>query len=336
MESRKHVSAGIRTTGIQLMGLVYSSLCLSLLLAACSVEEQATAAPNSAQEPPDRIGAIPEGAIKYSPEQDAYPPVLHSNEFLDPVPMRGPINTAGAEDSPFISPDGSILLFFFTPDVDVPVEEQLLDSVTGIYLSYRVDESWGQPERVVLQDEGKLALDGCGFFDGRTLWFCSAREGYTGVGWFKADYGDGAWRNWRPAEFDPSYEVGELHIYQDELYFHSRRPGGQGEMDLWMSKSVEGVWQLPVNQEALNNGVSDGYPFVTVDGRELWFTRWYQGTPAVYRSERVNGAWNEPELIVSQFAGEPTLDPEGNLYFVHHFYEDGEMIEADIYIAKRK
>jgi hypothetical protein len=41
-------------------------------------------------------------------------------------------------------------------------------------------------------------------------------------------------------------------------------------------------------------------------------------------------------LIISQFAGEPTLDSQGNIYFVHHFYKDGEMIEADIYIAHRK
>jgi hypothetical protein len=41
-------------------------------------------------------------------------------------------------------------------------------------------------------------------------------------------------------------------------------------------------------------------------------------------------------LIISQFAGEPTLDAEGNLYFVHHFYLDGKQIEADIYVAYRK
>jgi hypothetical protein len=46
--------------------------------------------------------------------------------------------------------------------------------------------------------------------------------------------------------------------------------------------------------------------------------------------------WQPPELIISQFAGEPTLDDEGNLYFVHHFYQDGEMIEADIYLAEKK
>jgi len=30
------------------------------------------------------------------------------------------------------------------------------------------------------------------------------------------------------------------------------------------------------------------------------------------------------------------LDSNGNIYFVHHFYKNGEMIEADIYVAYRK
>jgi rhamnogalacturonyl hydrolase YesR len=80
----------------------------------------------------------------------------------------------------------------------------------------------------------------------------------------------------------------------------------------------------------------DGYPYISSDGKELWFTRTYMGTPAVLRSLKVNGIWSEPEMIVSQFAGEPTLDDEGNLYFVHHYYEDNVMIEADIYVAYRK
>lgn len=60
-------------------------------------------------------------------------------------------------------------------------------------------------------------------------------------------------------------------------------------------------------------------------------------SPAVYRSKKVSDEWQEPKLIVSQFAGEPTLDNNGNLYFVHHFYSNAtKMIEADIYVAYRK
>jgi len=35
-------------------------------------------------------------------------------------------------------------------------------------------------------------------------------------------------------------------------------------------------------------------------------------------------------------ATEPSLDNEGNTYFTHHFFRDGVMLEADIYVAYRK
>jgi hypothetical protein len=86
----------------------------------------------------------------------------------------------------------------------------------------------------------------------------------------------------------------------------------------------------------VNSAADESRPFITGDGSELWFTRYYQGTPAVLRSRRLGSAWQPPELIVSRFAGEPTLDALGNLYFVHHFYAGGVMREADIYVARRK
>jgi hypothetical protein len=103
-----------------------------------------------------------------------------------------------------------------------------------------------------------------------------------------------------------------------------------------MLTRVGGQWTNPVNVTAVNTVATESRPYVTPDGNELWLTLGYQGTPAVVRSRRVAGQWQEPEMIVSQFAGEPTLDAAGNLYFVHHFYEDGVMKDADIYVAYRK
>jgi hypothetical protein len=80
----------------------------------------------------------------------------------------------------------------------------------------------------------------------------------------------------------------------------------------------------------------EGWPYISSDGEELWFTRFYLGTPAIFRSLKTADGWDEPELIISQFAGECTLDDEGNIYFVHHYYEDNVMIEADIYVAYKK
>ncbi len=288
----------------------------------------------------ERESKIPSNATKVTPEADLYPPKLHSDSWKKPVPLPSTINTAGAEDSPFVTPDGNTLYFFFTPDVKVPVEKQLLDGVTGIYVSKKVNGSWSKAARVVLQDQGKLALDGCWFVQDNSAWFCSAREGYTGVNLFTAEFRDGKWTNWQYAgdKLNKEYKTGEMHITADgkELYFHSDRSGGKGQLDIWVTGKVNGEWQQPENVKAVNTAENEGWPYVSQDGKELWFLRTYSGTPAIFRSKKIDGEWQEPELIISQFAGEPSLDNAGNIYFVHHYFKDGKMIEADIYVAEKK
>jgi hypothetical protein len=287
----------------------------------------------------ERMQSLPADVVKITPELDNYPPKLHSAEYHTPVPLPWPVNTAGAEDSPFVLPDGKTLYFFFTPDVRVPVGQQLLDGVTGIYQSKKMDGgAWSEPARVVLNDE--ISLDGAVFIRDNVMWFASARVGYTGVNWFTAELIGEKWQNWKYAggQFPASYEVGELHFTADwnELYFHSGRAGGKGRYDIWVTRLVNGQWQEPENIPAVNSAEYDGWPYVSQDGNELWFNRTYLGTPSIFRSLKVNGQWGTPELIVSQFAGEPTLDNAGNLYFVHHYYRDNVMLEADIYYAARK
>jgi hypothetical protein len=284
--------------------------------------------------PVDRESRIPDESVKMSPETDSHPPEVYSQDYQEPVPVLGQVNTAGAEDSPFITPDGSTLYFFFTPDVNVPVQQQVIDSVTGIYVSRRVGDVWQEPDRVVLENPGEASGDGCEFVQGDVMWFCSVREGYTGVHWFTAKYTDGAWGNWKLADFDPKFKVGELHISSDgaELYFGSDRTGGKGGLDIWVSKLVNNAWQEPVDVEAVNTADDEGWPALNPAGNELWFSRNY----GIWRSKLVDGAWQEAQLIISPLSGEPSIDQEGNVYFVHHFYVDDRMIEADIYVAAKR
>ena len=288
-----------------------------------------------------RAQSLPGDAVKMTPQTDPHPPILHSDEYAAPIPVSGGINTAGAEVSPFVIPDGSTMYFFFTPDVRVPVEKQLLDGVTGVYVSHRSGDTWSEAERVILQKAGKLSLDGAVAIDGDVMWFASAREGnYRGVDMWTARWRDGAWANWRNAGelLNAHYQIGEVHPSADgtALYFHSDRPGGKGGYDIWVTTRSTGDWTTPVNIQAVNSADTDGWPFVSESGGELWFTRTYMGTPAIFRSVFGPTGLSEPELIVSQFAGEPTLDRDGNLYFVHHYFRDNQMLEADIYIAARR
>ena len=299
-------------------------------LAACAGATQ-TPAP-----PPDRESRIPPEQVKITPEQDVYPVKSLTGEYADPIPLPYPVNTAGGEDSAFIMPDGDTLYLFFTPNISAPLEQQVVDGVTGIYAFRKEAGAWGTAERVLLQEPGKAALDGCGFVLGEKMWFCSAREGYTGLHWFTAERIGGVWQDWREDDFPAEYEVGELHITADgrELYFHSSREGGLGGYDIWVSENVEGEWLPPVNLAAVNSPQDDGWPFVSPDGAELWFTR-MAGYSELWRSRRVGGEWGAPVRMFAPFAGEASTDYEGNVYFTHHFYKDNVMLEADIYVAAR-
>jgi len=286
--------------------------------------------------PVNRLDSIPTNQAKQSPETDVYPPKSLTNEYTDPVPLPSPVNTAGAEDSAFIMPDGNTLYVWFTPDPSIPAEKQVNDGVTGIYVSHKQANNWSEPERILLQHPGKLALDGCEFVLGNIMWFCTAREDYTGLHWFTAELKSGTWQGWQLADFKAEYEVGELHIAANgnELYFHSSRPGGRGGYDIWVSQKFSDDWQEPVNLEIINSDYIDGWPFVTQDGNELWFTRSI-GAPELWRSLKVDGEWTQPEKMFGPFAGEASLDNAGNVYFTHHFYKDDVMLEADIYISTK-
>lgn len=316
-------------------------ICVSIvLLVACGSatkslpEQQATEVPTIAIPTMERTQKIPATAVKMTPGNDKNPPLIYSAEYESPVPVPGLVNTSGAEDSPFITPDGKTLYFFFTPDVKVPVEKQIVDGVTGIYVSHKVNGEWIKAERITLQDPRKPALDGCEFVQGDVMWFCSTRETFTGIHWFTAEYANGIWQGWKLADFDPTFQVGELHFSADgtKLYFGSERPGGKGGLDLWISHLVGGEWQPPINLSAVNTADSEGWPALNPAGDELWFTRNY----GIWRSKNVNGEWQPAELVVSPLAGEPTLDEDGNLYFVHHYFTNDQMIEADIYVSYKK
>jgi hypothetical protein len=286
---------------------------------------------------PSRYSKIPDDLIKILPEDDLNPPVSESDEYYDPVTVPGLVNTPGGEDSSFILPNGDTLYFFFTPDVGVPVERQIVDEVTGIYKSTLIGGEWSESARVLLQDSDKLAVDGCEVVVGDTMYFCSAREGYTGLHWFKAELKDDKWINWVCVDdwmktFE--YEVGELHFSADlkTLYFHSSRGGGKGGYDIWVSEWDNGEWGYPVNLEIVNSMGNEGWPCLSPDETELWFSRDY----GVWRSKLVDGEWSMPERMFFPLAGEPTVDSEGNVYFTHHFFDGDVMLEADIYVAYKK
>lgn len=298
----------------------------------------------TATEAPSRQEAIPLGVVKVLPAADAHPPVAAPG-WSQPEPLPGPVNTPGGEDSPFITLEGDEFYFFFTPDVNIPAEKQLADGVTGIWRSSMGANGWQEPQRVRLAPPGEAHLDGCPFVLGKQMIFCTVRQSSNGLRLFEAQWQDGAWGNWQDwsQRFPASYEVGEMHISADGrwLVYGSPRPGGMGGFDLWLAEKVGDTWGEPLNLGApVNTPGDENRPYLSPDGGVLWYDSssrsGYPG-PAIFRSVRLpDGSWSEPEEIISQFAGEPSLSADGRaLYFTHHFFSPdlSQMIEADIYVS---
>jgi hypothetical protein len=292
----------------------------------------------------DRYSKIPADARKGTPATDPFPPRLVSAEYEDPVPMPGPVNSKGGEDSPFITPDGGEFYFFFTPDVRVPVERQLLDSVTGIWFCRLEGGQWTEPERVILTDD--LAMDGCEVVFGDTMWFASVRTGnYGEIDWYIAVRREGRWTDWRNAgpQVNEDLRPGEMHISSDHRTMYHHKVNQYGGLDICKSERTAAGWGAPENLGPnVNTAKDEGWPFLSSDMKELYFTAWNDSFagPCIYRSRLDSlGQWGRRERIVQQFAGEPTLDDAGNLYFTHHYYTGGDssrMLEADIYMCRKK
>ncbi len=318
-----------------------------MMVALVLVCAAACAAPPAAAPSLGRAQAIPAAAAKVRPAEDAWPPRVAPG-WSAPEPMPGPINTAGAEDSPYPTHDGRTFLFFFTPDAALPAEKQLLDGVTGIWSAEALGASWSEPTRVWLAAPDEPALDGCPFVLGETLYFCSARVGnLREIDLYVADLREGTWQGWQNAgkRLNLGLEAGEMHLSDSgtEIIFASRRAGGFGGVDLWRALKTADGWSDPENLgPGVNTAADENRPALSPDERELWFdapSLLGLPGPAVYRSLRTpQGTWGNAEEIVSSFAGEPAFSPDGQtLYFVHHFFTQdvSRMLEADIYETHR-
>ncbi len=296
-----------------------------------------------------RADYIPSDAVKITPATDAAVPVLHlTSEYYPPEPLDSTINTAGAEDSPFYDPSNSTLYFWFTPDVDIPVEEQVTDPSTGIYMSPKNGSGWTAPERLWLFDVD--SLEGCAFVSDNEIWYCAAVCGTSGLKLFYSEFSNNSWSNGTLDDVlnEPDYQMGEFHITSDgnTVYYHSGKTDGQGGLDLWKIEKTGDIWGSPENVAELNTAGNEGFPFVTSDGNELWFSgdsridNNSDGTPdyymSIFRSAKNGDSWSAPEEVVSQLIGEPTLDQDGNVYFTHHFFENNVHLEADIYVIRKR
>jgi len=267
------------------------------------------------------------------------------------IPQNGQdiakINTAGWQDSVFISPDGTELYFAYLPYVqkdfmdiyfgkiskkDVKIRGPIRPGSHGkmnfeTYKSVKTkDDTWGEPINLNINSTYSLYAAKLSY-DGSELYF-TIRDYHRNYGaddiYVSKKLPDG---NWGPPEnLGPNIntrfreDTPCLSANGKTLYFARNRRETLG-WEIMVSKRVSGQWTRakklgpPIN-EPNPKTTANHQPFITVDGKEFYFTRIQQ----LYKSKRQpGGTWSKPVKVFPYLAvsGHASVTADGrHLYFL--------------------
>ena len=186
--------------------------------------------------------------------------------------------------------------------------------------------------------------------DGLELYFHSDRLGGYGGGniWVtRRETTDSEWWS-TPTNLGPAVNrsgAGTPSISADglTLFFSSGRPGGSGNLDLWVTtrETKEDEWDTPVNLgPTVNSPSEDSNPCISSDGLELYFTSdradwriW------VTRRATADEPWGTPTTLDSTFnrgsaALQPSISADG-LTLLFSSWRSGGYGKADLWSTTR-
>lgn len=136
-----------------------------------------------------------------------------------------------------------------------------------VLFSKELNTDFHEGPMVFSKDEKHLYFTRNDFNKGRRG---KAKDGVTKLKIFKAKYQDEKWVDVEELPFnDKEYDVCHPAITPDErmIVFAANFPGGEGGMDLWVSRFEKNAWQKPVNLgPKINTAGNEVFPFIHDDG----------------------------------------------------------------------
>ena len=227
-------------------------------------------------------------------------------EFLDPA---NGLNRYTANYNPVFSGDDSIVIFM----ADKPLYHAIL-------MSHRSGEGWSEP--VILNSE--LDSDGDCYptslsLDGKELYLVKTNHLEADV--YVSRFSKGHWTKIEKLNSNINTEYFESHACISangrKLFFTSDKPGGQGALDIWVSEKSPGEdWEPARNLgPEVNSFYSEETPFITKDGKKLFFSSQGHATMGGYdifiSTWLPDGTWSFPENI-----GYPVSTSDDDLFYV--------------------
>jgi outer membrane protein OmpA-like peptidoglycan-associated protein/tetratricopeptide (TPR) repeat protein len=252
------------------------------------------------------------------------------------------VNTPFNDYSPIISADGNTLIFTSNRTDDVS-KVKANANFEDIFVSYKNGNQWSAPKPIspninIKYNDAAASLSP----DGRTL-FLYYEEGEGDI-YISTRNGE-EWsepkalnKNINTAMFWET--CASITADGKKLFFASNRPGGIGELDIYMSQlDAKGDWGKAVNLgPVINTPNNEDSPFIHHDGVTLYFSS--DGHPRlgnsdIFTSQYVNNKWNKPEnmgypLNSWEYDGFFTLSPDKKKGYFSTAKEGG-LGDADIY-----
>lgn len=229
------------------------------------------------------------------------------------------INSSFHDYAPLLYPDGEAIIF--TSNREVPLQPGMPKPDTNfedIYLATRNDEHWNTPRPIspnvnVEQHDAGASIS----HDGHFL-FLYYEEGYGDI--YMSERVNNTWE--KPVALNLNintlnWETSAcMSADGRKLYFSSNRPGGYGELDIWMStRDGKGDWGKPVNLGPnINTPGNEDSPFIHHDGVTLYFGSDAHpglGSVDIFRSDFKEGMWQKPVNM-----GYPVNSADYDNYFV--------------------
>ncbi len=205
------------------------------------------------------------------------------------TPIPDPVNAKGRHNSNIATSNDAQWLLLYRDD----------ENGNGdIYETFQKGMTWTEPSKLPEPVNSKSHESSASIApDGRTIYFVSDRvEGGKGGRdiWFSTKDENGKWGKatniGEPINTKEDEEAVFIHPDGKTLYFSSKRKGGLGGYDIYVTKNQKGLWSTPVNI---------GAPINTADD-DLFFVITASGKTAYYSSER-KGSLGDRDIFEINF-----------------------------------
>jgi hypothetical protein len=217
------------------------------------------------------------------------------------------INSRFSEMNPVVSGNEEMLVF-----------TRRLPFYDGVFFSRKENNRWSEPLEITPQ----IGSDGDCYpvslsWDGKELYLYKVDDYIGNI--YVSTYERGEWTRIRKLNENINTKYWESHasISRDglKLYFTSNRPGGLGDLDIYVSeRSPGGDWGPAVNLGApVNTPFNEETCFISEDGETLYFSSYGHfnigGYDFFYSNKLKDGTWSVPLNM-----GYPLSTPDDDLF----------------------